>query len=106
MSIESIVLLILALLATIKAYFEWRKAKIESTRADNTENILRHTIESVETAKNKLDIGSKISFTANMHNHIKESDIDADIINSIVKEVTDGGGDIAKLTRKFKKQPL
>jgi len=100
MSIESIILLVTALLATIKAYFEWSRAKAESKRADNTEELLKHTIKSVESAKNAMNHKDEAKLSAMMKDYIDKSDCDSSVIHSIIKEVTEGNGDITKHIKK------
>ena len=86
MNIESIILLGTSLLAAIKAYFEWKKAKAESKRADDTEDMLKHTIKSVEVAKKKMDSRTKMMFSEDMRKYIEDSDADTGTIHSVVKE--------------------
>ena len=104
MNIESIILLGTSLLAAIKAYFEWKKAKAESKRADDTEDMLKHTIKSVEVAKKKMDSRTKMMFSEDMRKYIEDSDADTGTIHSVVKEVTEGDGNIAKHTMKYDKK--
>ena len=99
MSIEAVVLLITSLLATLKAYFEWKKAKAEGRRADNTEEMLKHTIESVEIAKGNLCEKTHKDFVTDMREYIEKSAIDTDIAQTIIKEVTEGDGNIKNLMR-------
>jgi hypothetical protein len=103
MNIESIILLGMSILATLKAYFEWRKAKAESMRADNTEDILKHTIESVENAKNKMDNKTKMVFSEDMRKYIEDAPCDTGAVQRVVKEVTNGDGNIKKHTMKYSK---
>jgi len=94
MSIEGIILLLTTIAAAVKAYFEWKKARAEAKRADDTEHMLLHTIQSVEDAKNRLDYRTRRVFTQHMSEYIENSDCSAIRINTVVKEVTEGNGDI------------
>jgi len=94
MSIEGIILLLTTIAAAVKAYFEWRKARAEAKRADDIEDMLSHTIQSVEEAKNRLDYRTRRVFTQHMSEYIKKSDCSEVKINTVVKEVTEGPGDI------------
>jgi len=106
MSAESIVAIVIAISAAAKAYFEWKKAQAERKRADNTEDMLKHTIKSVETAKSKMDDKTKTIFSANMRDYIATSEVDSEIIKSIVKEVTEGDGQITRHTIKLNRNKL
>lgn len=97
MTIESIILLIISISAMLKAYFEWKRAKAESMRADNTEKMLKHTIRSVEIAKNNMNKDDQREFARHMRQYIESSDCDTHKNHCIVKEVTEGDGDITAI---------
>lgn len=97
MTIEFVILLITSILATLKAYFEWKKAKAQSLRADNTEDMLKHTIRSVETAKSNMDKDTQKEFAMHMRQYIESSECDSHKNHCIVKKVTEGDGDITAI---------
>lgn len=97
MTIETIVLLIITALATLKAYFEWRKAKAEAMRADNTEVMLKHTIMSVEVAKSNMNKETQAEFASHMRQYIESSTCNSHKNHCVVKEVTEGDGDITAI---------
>ncbi len=97
MTIELIILLVVSMLATLKAYFEWNKAKAEALRADNTEDMLKYTIRSVETAKNNMDKNTQKEFAMHMRQYIESSECDAHKNHCIVKEITEGDGNITAI---------
>ena len=97
MTIEFVILLITSVLATLKAYFECKKAKFQSNRADNTENMLKYTIRSVEIAKCNLNKDIQKNFVSDMHEYIKMSPCDTDKNYSVVKKITEGDGDIRSI---------
>ena len=94
MGIESIILITTSVLVTLKAFFEWRKAKAESIRADNTEAMLKHTLRSIEVAKSNMDKAAQRKFTMHMRQYIMSSECNSDHHHCLVKKVTEGDGDI------------
>jgi len=80
MNIETIILLIIAICATLKAYFEWKKAKVAS-------HILHHTIKSVEVGKDKMSLEDHRKFTSNMYKYIVDADCNTAKMTKVVKSI-------------------
>jgi hypothetical protein len=108
MGIEHVLLIITTIAGVLKAYFEAQKAKAEAMRADNeeqraagAEELLKAAVEGVEEARaENPEEGKKIA--AKIKKHTEFLGLDSKF-HAIVKEITEGEGDIKKATTKFSK---
>lgn len=105
MNIETLILLLTTLAGAAKAYFEWRKAKDEAARADNNEMLLKATIEGVEEAKKDLPVDIKREVSRKISKQTKTRGVETQL-HELVKEITEGAGDVKRITRKYKKGKL
>ncbi len=104
MGIEHVLLIVTAIAGVLKAYFEMRKAKAESLRAGEAESMLKATVEGIEEAKaDNPEEGKKI--VEKIQKQTKFYGLDSKF-HAIVKEITEGEGDVRKVTSKFSKTKL
>lgn len=109
MGIEHWLLIITTIAGVLKAYFEAQKAKAEAARADDeadrageAESMLKVAVESVEEArKENPEEGSKIIL--GIQKHTQALGVDSKFA-AIVKEITEGEGNVRKATVKFSKE--
>ena len=101
MGIEHVVLIVTTIAGVLKAYFEAQKAKAESVRAVEAEDMLKVAVESVEEArKENPEEGKKLADS--IQKHTRMLGVDSKFA-AIVKEITEGEGNIRKATVKFSK---
>ena len=106
--LEHILLILTTIAGVLKAYFEAQKAKAQAVRADDeasragqAESMLKVAVESVEEArKENPEEGSKIIL--GIQKHTQTLGVDSKFA-AIVKEITEGEGDVRKATVKFSK---
>lgn len=111
MGIEHVILIITTVAGVLKAYFEMKKAKAEAMRADNeacragqAEDMLRAAVEGVEEVRTELpERGRQIADKIKKRTEFLGLDSQ---FHAIVKEVTEGEGDIQGVTNKFSKEKL
>jgi len=80
MSIEAILLLITTIVATIKAYFEWKKVRA-------AKELLSHTIKSVEAAKNKLSLEAHREFSQTVYKYIVDANCNTKEVTQVVQPI-------------------
>lgn len=98
MGTEHILLIITTIAGVLKAYFEMKKARAESLRANEAEGALKLTVDSVERVKKENpEEGKRIAMA--IQKRTQELGVDGDY-NELVKEITEGRGHISK---KFSK---
>lgn len=105
--VEHIILIVTTIAGVLKAYFEAQKAKAESLRAQDqeerageAEELLKLAVNGVEEArKDNPDVVKSIKkYTESLGVESK--------FHAIVKEITEGEGDIRKATRALDKDKL
>jgi flagellar biosynthesis/type III secretory pathway protein FliH len=101
MGIEHVLLIVTTIAGVLKAYFEMKKAKAESLRAGEAEQLLKAAVEGVEEARaENPEEGKRLA--NKIRKHTEFLGIDSKF-HAIVKEITEGEGDVKKATNKFSK---
>jgi len=104
MGIEHILLIVTAIAGVLKAYFEAQKAKAESLRAGEAEDMLKATVEGVEEGRAANPEHGKV-VVGNIKKKTEFLGLDSKF-HAIVKEITEGKGDVKEVTKKFSKSKL
>lgn len=104
MGIEHVILIITTIAGVLKAYFEMKKAKAESVRAGEAEELLKVAVEGVEKAKEENpEEAQKVARTIKKHTEFLGLDSK---FNAIVKEITEGEGNVQEVTKKYNRDRL
>lgn len=102
--IEHILLIVTTIAGVLKAYFEAQKARAEAVRAGEAEQLLKVAVEGVEEAKREMpEEGRKIARKIAKHTEFLGLDKK---FAAVVKEITEGEGDIRATTRGFSRARL
>ena len=112
MGIEHIILIITTIAGVLKAYFEMKKAKAEAMRADNesvrageAEEMLKAAVEGVEQVRSELPEEQGAEIAHKIQKHTEFLGLDSKF-HAIVKEITEGEGNVKDVTSKFSKTKL
>jgi len=105
--VEHMILILTTFAGVLKAYFEAQKAKAESARADNqeerageAEELLKVAVNGVEEAKKQNpELGKQIK------KYTQSLGVD-DKFHAIVKEITEGEGNVHRATTALSKEKL